>query len=148
MKIKTISKYITGEQSSISKTLKHARKLNRLRKSIDKMLPIELAMHCRFAEIKENEAVFLADSSAWASRLRLHKMMILPLFKKHQYTINDSTPITKLKVKVIPPEQKKQTTIQNDEMYISTETSILLRSCAGHVSNQRLKDALKSLSHR
>ena len=55
----------------------YARALDSLDARLRRLLPEPVASECRLADVRNGRVVFLATSSIWASRLRLHQAALL-----------------------------------------------------------------------
>jgi hypothetical protein len=58
--------------NDLSRLVERAREAGELDARVRALLPEELAVHVTGAALHENTVVVLADSAAWASRLRFH----------------------------------------------------------------------------
>jgi len=89
-----------GESAPVAALLARARALDALDRQLRQPLPDALRRQCRLATVQSGRIVFLASSSTWAAKLRLHQNAILA----HARTTS-GLPIEKFAVKVaaLPP---------------------------------------------
>jgi hypothetical protein len=97
-----------GECSPVAALTARARALDALDHKLRQPLPDPLRHQCRLADIRAGRLVFLASSSVWAAKLRLHQTALLADARK----ISGLT-IEKFTVKVAPlpslsPEQTRR----------------------------------------
>lgn len=62
---------------SLDALAKRARALDALNDRLRRLLPETIARECRLADCNNGRLVFLASSSPWATRLRLHETALL-----------------------------------------------------------------------
>jgi len=95
-----------GESPPVAALLARARALDALDRQLRQPLPDALRRQCRLATVQSGRIVFLASSSTWAAKLRLHQNAILA----HARTTS-GLPIEKFAVKVaaLPPVPREST---------------------------------------
>jgi hypothetical protein len=94
-----------GESAPVASLAQRARALDALDRQLRQSLPEPLRRHVHMADIGPKRLVFLADSSAWASKLRFHQTAMLALARQVS-----GLPANQFAVKVaplppVPPEQ-------------------------------------------
>ena len=94
-----------GESSPVAALAQRARALDAMDRQLRQSLPEPLRRHVHMADISAQRLVFLADSSAWASKLRFHQTALLTQARQVS-----GLPTAKFAVKVaplppVPPEQ-------------------------------------------
>lgn len=94
-----------GECSPVAALAQRARALDALDRQLRQPLPEPLRRHVQLADISADRLVFLASSSAWASKLRFFQTAILANARQVS-----GLPTAKFTVKVaplppVPPEQ-------------------------------------------
>ena len=94
-----------GECSPVASLIQRARALDALDRQLRQPLPEPLRRQVRLADISADRLVFLASSSAWASKLRFHQTALLTLARQVS-----GLPANQFAVKVaplppVPPEQ-------------------------------------------
>ena len=99
---------IIGECSPVAALTARARALDALDHKLRQPLPDPLRHQCRLADIRAGRLVFLASSSVWAAKLRLHQAALLADARRIA-----GQPIEKFTVKVAPllplsPEQTRR----------------------------------------
>jgi len=121
----------------------HAKYINELNHKISKLLPVPVNTHCQLANIKHGSATFLADSSAWAARLRFSIPDILKIF--HQQL--DLQQVKSIRIKVsIPENVPRRTPLIKPKL--SEQSSNLLKNFAESISYPALRASLYKLSRR
>ncbi|WP_133816829.1 DciA family protein [Tahibacter aquaticus] len=68
---------LVGETSPVASLIQRARALEALDLRLRLTLPPTLRPHCCLADARAGRVVFLANSSIWAAKLRLHQTPIL-----------------------------------------------------------------------
>jgi hypothetical protein len=75
---RTASSFVPiAECAALGSLTKRARALDALDGKLRHHLPAELARECHLADLRNGRLVFLATSSTWATRLRLHQAVLL-----------------------------------------------------------------------
>jgi len=97
-----------GECPPVAALTARARALDALDHKLRQPLPDPLRHQCRLADIRAGRLVFLASSSVWAAKLRLHQAALLADARRIA-----GQPIEKFTVKVAPllplsPEQTRR----------------------------------------
>jgi len=97
-----------GECPPVAALTARARTLDALDHKLRQPLPDPLRHQCRLADIRAGRLVFLASSSVWAAKLRLHQAALLADARRVA-----GQPIEKFTVKVAPllplsPEQTRR----------------------------------------
>jgi hypothetical protein len=94
---KTITAKSIGESPPVAALLARARALDALDRQLRQPLPESLRRQCRLATVQSGRIVFLASSSTWATKLRMHQNAIIAHAR-----ITSGLPIEKFTVKVAP----------------------------------------------
>jgi hypothetical protein len=97
-----------GESAPVAALLARARALDALDRQLRQPLPDALRRQCRLATVQAGRIVFLASSSTWAAKLRLHQNAIIAHAR-----VTSGLPIEKFAVKVaplpsVPPEPTRR----------------------------------------
>jgi hypothetical protein len=118
----------TGPFASLAR---RARELDILDRQLRQTLPPPLRDQVRFADLRDGRLVFLAPSSAWASRLRLIQTQILATARAN------GTPAHSVTVKVapLPPEEM----IPERRKPLSATAASHLTAAAASLSDPSLK---------
>ncbi|SDF97583.1 DciA family protein [Dyella sp. 333MFSha] len=109
-----------------------ARELDQLDRQLRATLPAPMRDQIRFADLRDGRLVFLAPSSAWASRVRLYQTQILEAAR----AIGAKAHSVAVKVAPLPPEE----VIPDRHKPLSTEAARHLRSAAASLSDPTLRD--------
>ncbi|MEP6485542.1 MAG: DciA family protein [Rudaea sp.] len=126
-----------GECAPVASLIQRARALDALDRQLRQPLPEPLRRQVRLADISADRLVFLASSSAWASKLRFHQTALLALARQVS-----GLPANKFAVKVaplppVPPEQIRRTTSSKNG--ISKTTADHLKAAARSVVDPELQ---------
>jgi hypothetical protein len=105
---KTTTAKRVGESPPVAALIARARALDALDRQLRQPLPESLRRQCRLATVQSGRIVFLASSSTWASKLRMHQNAIIAHAR-----MTSGLPIEKFTVKVAPlpslsPEQTRR----------------------------------------
>ena len=105
---KTLTAKSVGESPPVAALLARARALDALDRQLRQPLPESLRRQCRLANVQSGRIVFLASSSTWATKLRMHQNAIIAHAR-----ITSGLPIEKFTVKVaplppVPPEPTRR----------------------------------------
>jgi hypothetical protein len=109
-----------------------ARELDALDRQLRAALPSPMRDHVRFADLREGRLVFLAPSSAWASRVRLYQTQILEAARAmgtRAYSVG-------VKVAPLPPVE----VVPDRHRPLSAGAARHLRSAAASLSDPTLRD--------
>ena len=95
-----------GECDPVAALVARARALDALDRQLRQPLPEPLRSQCCLASVQAGRIVFLASSSVWAAKLRLHQNALIA-----QARVASGLPIEKFAVKVapLPPRPPRQT---------------------------------------
>ncbi|HEX7342488.1 MAG TPA: DciA family protein [Rhodanobacteraceae bacterium] len=118
---------------------RESRKRDQLDQHLRQALPAAWRDQIRLADIKDGRLVFLAPSSAWASRLRLAQTQILAAARA------GGVPARSLSVKVVPPVAA---TVPEPPPLVplSSATANHLRAAAHSLSDPELRDLFLALA--
>jgi hypothetical protein len=109
---RTLAKTI-GECPPVAALAQRARALDALDRKLRQPLPDALRRQCCLADVRAGRLVFLATSSVWATKLRLHQAAIMA-----EARVVSGLKIEKFAVKVaplppVPPEQIRRKPLSN-----------------------------------
>ncbi|NID15897.1 DUF721 domain-containing protein [Luteibacter yeojuensis] len=121
-----------GEFGPVASLAQRARELDRLDRQLRATLPSPLCDQIRFADLRDGRLVFLAPSSAWASRVRLYQAQILDAAR----AIGASAHSVAVKVAPLPPEE----VIPDRHKPLSASAARHLRVAAASLSDPTLRD--------
>lgn len=88
----------------LSRLMAHARALRALDRQLAALVPDDVAAHVRVAALRSGELLLLADSAAWATRLRMLAANI-----RQQLSIGSPQAIQKVSIQVnpLPPAETR-----------------------------------------
>ncbi|MCQ4164398.1 DciA family protein [Tahibacter harae] len=102
-----------GETSPVASLIKRARALEALDLRLRLTLPPALRPHCCLADARQGRVVFLADSSTWAAKLRLHQTPILAEAQKALGQPFKSFAVKVAPLPSVPPEPARRKPLSN-----------------------------------
>ena len=108
---------------------------------LQRILPSELASHCRTMSISETTLTIEANSSAWAMRLRY----LVPELKQQLRTFPTTASIQFIQCRV-RPAKKATAAPKRAPMALSRSSCEVIRSSAESISSPELKAALLRLA--
>lgn len=121
-----------AECAALDKLADRARALDALDEKLRHQLPAALARECHLADLRNGRLVFLATSSTWATRLRLHQAALL---REARITTGDKVELFVVKVAAlptVPPEPVKRKPL-------STTAANHLRTAAKAISDPEIQ---------
>lgn len=124
---------------ALGDVLRHARTLQQIDTTLRKRLPQDLAVHVHVANVRDKHLVMIADSAAWATRLRFHRGDILQGLRSP-----DGTEITRLDVQVRPRSKEPRT--PHRPLPPSPQACRDIEAAASHIGDEDLADALRRLA--
>ena len=139
-----IYKLLRAQKGDVAELVTHARQLGHLSDIIQAMLEPSLADHCHLAHFDGSRMVIVADSPAWATRLRFS---IDTLVSQLQQYSNKFHRLSKIEVAVRPqlPDLPQVNVV---ERTISVEAAQYIEESAAGVEDPDLKQALQRLASR
>lgn len=123
---------------SVAKLAHKAKQLDQLDRQLRATLPVPLRDQIRFADLRDGRLVFLAPSSAWASRVRLYQTQILETAR----TLGATAFAVAVKVAPLPVEPPAPDPLKP----LSTEAARHLRAAAASLSDPTLRDLFLDLA--
>lgn len=127
-----------NEFGPVASLARRARELDELDRKLRATLPSPLREQVRFADLRDGRLVFLAPSSAWASRIRLYQAQILEAAR----AIGAKANSVAVKVAPLPPEE----IIPDRHKPLSASAARHLRSAAASLSDPTLRDLFLELA--
>jgi hypothetical protein len=122
----------------VARLAQRARELDTLDRQLRATLPAPLRDHVRFADLRDGRLVFLAPSSAWASRVRLYQAQILEAARAlGAMAFSVAVKVAPLPVEPPGPDPLKP---------LSTEAARHLRAAAASLSDPTLRDLFLDLA--
>lgn len=125
-----------------TKTLARGRELLAWSTAVEQLLPDSHRAHCRVANVRNHTLVLLADSPAWAARLRFHAPTIL-----RKLELDHKLSLRRVQIRV-DPEAVRAPRRRVRRTGLSTHSGHLLRQAAQAVEDPQLKAALERLARR
>ena len=122
----------------VAKLAHRARELDTLDRQLRATLPVPLRDHVRFADLRNGRLVFLAPSSAWASRVRLYQAQILEAAN----AMGAKAYSVAVKVAPLPPVE----VIPDRHKPLSASAARHLRTAAASLSDPTLRDLFLGLA--
>lgn len=109
-----------------------ARALDRLDGKLRRLLPETLARECHLADLRNGRLVFIATSSTWATRLRLHQDKLLT---EARAATGSTVELFAVKVAPLPPVPPEPAMAKP----LSTTAANHLRSAAKTIADPELQ---------
>ena len=127
-----------GDCDRFAALARKAKEFDALDRTLRQTLPMPLREHVRFASYRNSQLVFLARSSVWASRLRLHQKSILDMAHAIEvYTDSVVIKVAQLSYPIIELEPAK---------VLSAAASLHLRRAAASIADEGLRTQLLDLA--
>lgn len=127
-----------AEVGPVASLAKRARELDGLDRQLRATLPKPLRDQVRFADLRDGRLVFLAPSSAWASRVRLYQTQILDAARD----MGAMAFAVAVKVAPLPVEEE----VPDLHKPLSTTAARHLRTVAATLSDPTLRDLFLGLA--
>jgi len=142
---KALYKYLSRNKDGVADLVTKARFMGTLNQEFLKNVPAPVNLHVQLAYINGNKLHVIADSPAWATKLRFMSSHIIPTLKKNiqyfQY-VKEMTISTR-------PINLKQEVVKNVRShYISREAKNCLENMAESLNNVDLRQAMLRLAKR
>jgi len=118
-----------------------ARALVAFERQVLAYLPQDLAANCHVAGVRDGCLRLIADSAAWAARLRFQEPLLLKAL-----TQRGDHEVRRIQVRVSPREQTR--TLPKRNLKLSAENAQLLEQTARALEDPRLAQALLRLARR
>lgn len=137
-------KLLRAKKGDVAELVTHARQLGHLSDIVQAILEPSLANHCQLAHFDGSRMVLVADTPAWASRLRFSINTLLAQLKQYS---NKFHALSEIEVQVKPqlpsiPEPATR------ERVLTAEAARCLNESAEVIEDTALKQALLRLSKR
>lgn len=133
-----LERFGTSEHSAIPHKV---RALAVLERQILSLLPPEFAPHCRVAGVTGGRLLLVADTPAWAARLRFQGTQLV----QHLGRVGTVT-VRTVQVRIIPPIDETRPAPRR--IRLSAENARLLEQTAKGIRDARLAQALTRLARR
>jgi len=140
--VKSVNRILAAQNDSLQSLLERAAVLDGVNQRLLRLLPSPLNQHICLANIREDTAVIMADSSAWLTRARYQGAEILQLLRQEPGLAQ----LKKLHFKIQPLAQYPERPVSRPQL--SENAAELLISTAKVIADPKLKSALHNLSRR
>lgn len=137
-----LERFATSEHVDIPHKV---RALAILENQILSLLPPEFATHCRVAGVRGDRLLLVADTPAWAARLRFRSAQLVKHLVEHPGRSGVVT-VRTVQVRIIPPVTEVKPTPRRTRL--SVENAQLLEQTARGIQDPRLAQALARLARR
>ena len=139
-----IHKLLRAQKSNVAELVTQARQLGHLSDIVQAMLEPSLADHCHLAHFDGSRMVLVADSPAWAARLRFSLDTLVSQLKQYS---NKFHGLSKIEVAVRPelPDLPQPDVVKRA---ISVEAAQYIEESAQGIEDTELKQALRRLAQR
>lgn len=127
---------------NIRRVLETSEVLRQLQAVLERLLPANLASHCRLANYKDDVLFLYTTSSAWATRIRLEAPQLREYLSRYQEFKNIQQVRVRIDSTTNIAAQKLET------LRISTQSAIIINELAENINIPELADALKRLARR
>ena len=135
-------KSVLRQQERAQDILQQAKKLRAITATLSQHLPEYAHAHCQAGYLDEKCLVILADSPAWATRLRY----LMPQVKKQLIQSGLLNEQQVIRVKVIHEATGKRMSTLPPPLLLSRNNAALLKDTAASMADDELKNALLKLS--
>ena len=140
--MKSVTRILAAQSTSLQALLERAAVLDGVNQRLLRSLPAPLNEHVCLANIREDAAIIMSDSSAWLTRARYQGPEILKLLRQEPGLDR----LRKLHFKIQPMAQPPQPHLSKPQL--SENAAELLISTAKVIDDPQLKAALHNLSRR
>lgn len=139
-----IHKLLRAQKGDVAELVTQARQLGHLSNIVQAMLEPSLADHCHLAHFDGSRMVLVADSPAWAARLRFSVDTLVSQLKQYS---NKFHGLSKIEVAVRPelPDLPQPDVVKRA---ISVEAAQYIEESAQGIEDTELKQALQRLAQR
>lgn len=138
---KNTNNILLGKNSPFKDIVRRASNLKNLSLLVDQFIPAEIKPHYQLANFDNGYLIIIADTSAWATKLRYHSTAIMR-------NINDQKKlkIFGVKVKVKKQESKINNPQKQSENKISQNSKKAIANFASTIEDESLRESLLRLS--
>ena len=142
---KPLFKYIKQKKDRVADLVTKARLMGKLNQEFLKNIPAPINLHVQLAYINGSKLHVIADTPAWAAKMRFMSAHIIPTLKKN---IQYFQYVKELSVSTQPVNTqrvKKQTVHPRS---LSKEAKNCLENMANGLDNEKLQRSLRRLANR
>lgn len=137
-----INKLLARMDPGIRRVLETSEVLRQLQVVLERLLPANLAGHCRLANYKDNVLFLHTNSSAWATRIRMEAPQLRDYLSRYQEFKN----IQNIRVRI--DSSANITPRKLETLQISTQSVNIINELAENIDIPELAEALKRLARR
>lgn len=141
---KTFKQIVATQRGQLERLLDKVEELKILNETVSGLLEPALVPHCQVANLRSGCLVLMADSAAWATRLRYSFPDLLSRLRFEARLFN----ITALQCVVQKEKLTIQKPVKDSPLKLSSENAKLFASMAQEESDPDLANALRKLSTR
>ena len=134
---KRLSTFLRSRDSGLKTLLDRGDELLRLTEEVRAQLPLPLSLHCTVGGLRDGRITLVADTPAWAARLRFHGPALLQKLGRG---------LSQVRVIISPPRQDRQPPRRRAQL--SESSARLLGDTASGVDDPQLRAALLRLARR
>ena len=142
---KPLYKYLKRKKDGVADLVTKARFMGKLNQEFLKNVPAPVNLHVQLAYINGNKLHVIADSPAWATKLRFMSSHIIPTLKKN---IQYFQYVNEMSISTRPINLKAEKIKMASPRYISNEAKNCLENMAESLENVDLKRSLLRLAKR
>jgi hypothetical protein len=140
--MKSVAGILAAQNANFQSLLERAAVLDGVNQRLLRLLPAPLNEHIRLANVRDNTAIIMADSSVWLTRARYLGPEILKNIRQEPGLDR----IKKILFKIQPEIQPPPPSVSRPQL--SENAAELLISTAKVIDDPKLKAALHNLSRR
>ena len=138
-------KYLNRKKDGVADLVTKARLMGKLNQEFLKNIPAPINLHVQLAYINGSKLHVIADSPAWATKLRFMSSHIIPTLKKN---IQYFQYVNELSITTRPVNTTTKKTKISPPRILSNEAKNCLESMAEGLDNVDLQRAMRRLAKR
>jgi len=138
-----IDKVFEQASDELATLITRTRQLKRLTNILRRHLDEQLAKHCYIGNISTPVLTILVDGASWATKLRFATPDLLEKLRQENHIFSD---INQIKVKILTPINKTESTAIHTGPQMNLENARGLRSLAESIEDPGLQQALNKLA--
>lgn len=142
---KPLYKYLSRKNDGVADLVTKARFMGKLNEEFLKNIPSPINLHIHLAHVHGTKLHVIADTPAWASKLRFMSSHIIPTLKKN---IQYFQYVKEMSVSTRPMSNKKEKVQKHRVHSISNEAKRCLENMAEGLDNSNLQESLLRLAKR
>ena len=142
---KPMIKYLNRKKDGVADLVTKARLMGKLNQEFLKNIPAPINLHVQLAYINGSKLHVIADSPAWATKLRFMSSHIIPTLKKN---IQYFQYVKELTISTRPVNAAVEKRKLNQPRHLSVEAKNCLENMADGLDNEKLQRSLRRLASR